>query len=88
VHAFKKKHLSSAFSPRSLAAQEGIIQKCTDTFVTKIGPLSRKAKTGVNMVEWFEMNAFDLLGEMAFGESFGCVDEGEGTLGSPYSEVS
>lgn len=28
------------------------------------------------MVKWFEMNAFDLLGEMAFGESFGCIAEG------------
>ncbi|KAK9771323.1 putative Cytochrome P450 monooxygenase [Seiridium cardinale] len=27
------------------------------------------------MVKWFEMNAFDLLGEMAFGESFGCIAE-------------
>ena len=45
-----------------------------------------KAVVGVtlgNMVEWFEMSAFDLLGEMAFGESFGCVAEGEFPLSSP-----
>ncbi|MCJ1457139.1 hypothetical protein MMC28_007506 [Mycoblastus sanguinarius] len=29
------------------------------------------------MTEWFEMIAFDILGEMAFGESFGCVEQGE-----------
>ncbi|KAI2601919.1 putative cytochrome P450 [Hypoxylon sp. NC1633] len=75
VHASKKKHLLAAFSPRSLAAQESIIQRCSDEFVAKIGPLSRKGKEGINMVKWFEMNAFDLLGEMAFGESFGCVAE-------------
>ncbi|KAK3684172.1 cytochrome P450 [Podospora appendiculata] len=28
---------------------------------------------GINIVEWLEMNSFDLLGEMAFGESFGCI---------------
>ncbi|KAI4861117.1 putative cytochrome P450 [Hypoxylon rubiginosum] len=75
VHASKKKNLLAAFSPRSLAAQESIIQRCSDAFVAKVGPLSRKSKDGINMVEWFEMSAFDLLGEMAFGESFGCVAE-------------
>ncbi|OTA96863.1 hypothetical protein M434DRAFT_392544 [Hypoxylon sp. CO27-5] len=75
VHASKKKHLLAAFSARSLAAQESIIQRCTDAFVAKIGPLSRKGKVGIDMVKWFEMNSFDLLGEMAFGESFGCVAE-------------
>ncbi|KAK9424328.1 putative Cytochrome P450 monooxygenase [Seiridium unicorne] len=64
-----------AFSPQSLAAQESIIQRCTDAFVTKIGPFSQEDESDVNMVEWLEMNAFDLLGEMAFGESFGCIAE-------------
>ncbi|KAI1091695.1 putative cytochrome P450 [Rostrohypoxylon terebratum] len=75
VHAAKKKNLLAAFSPRSLAAQESIIQGCTDAFVAKVGPLSRKNEAGIDMVKWFEMNAFDLLGEMAFGESFGCIAE-------------
>ncbi|KAI0883025.1 putative cytochrome P450 [Annulohypoxylon maeteangense] len=75
VHASKKKNLLAAFSPRSLTAQESIIQRCTDAFVAKVGPLSRKDKAGIDMTKWFEMNAFDLLGEMAFGESFGCVAE-------------
>ncbi|KAI1409848.1 putative cytochrome P450 [Hypoxylon sp. FL1857] len=75
VHASKKKNLLAAFSARSLAAQESIIQRCTDAFVAKIGPLSRKDEEGVDLTKWLEMNAFDLLGEMAFGESFGCVAE-------------
>ncbi|KAI1206783.1 putative cytochrome P450 [Annulohypoxylon truncatum] len=75
VHSSKKKNLLAAFSPRSLAAQENIIQRCTDAFVAKVGPLSRKTEAGIDMTKWFEMNAFDLLGEMAFGESFGCIAE-------------
>ena len=31
---------------------------------------------GLNMTKWFEMVSFDILGEMAFGEGFGCVDRG------------
>lgn len=49
---------------------------CTDSFVEKVGPLSREDKKGLNITEWFEMNSFDLLGEMAFGQSFGCISGG------------
>ena len=35
------------------------------------------------------MIAFDILGEMAFGESFGCIDQGSSvTLVSVYTEIS
>ncbi|KAL3417255.1 BCL4p [Phlyctema vagabunda] len=31
---------------------------------------------GLNMTKWFEMISFDILGEMAFGEGFHCVEDG------------
>jgi hypothetical protein len=49
--------------------------------VEKIGPLSRKrGGQGINVVEWLEMITFDILGEMAFGEGFGCVERGNAIL--------
>ncbi|KAI0533247.1 cytochrome P450 [Xylaria digitata] len=75
AHARKKKHLTPAFSARALVAQEAIIQRCLDAFVAKIGPVSQRSPLGINMVSWFEMNAFDLFGEMSFGESFDCIAE-------------
>ena len=77
VHARKKKNLVAAFSAKALAAQEPIVQECLDRFVDKLGPLSRQSDgRGIDVVEWFEMAAFDILGEMAFGEGFGCIDRG------------
>ncbi|KAF2753069.1 putative cytochrome P450 [Pseudovirgaria hyperparasitica] len=73
VHAQKKKNLTPAFSLKALNAQEPIIQRCIDEFVAKIGPLS--LTNGLNVTKWYEMVSFDILGEMAFGESFGCVRE-------------
>jgi hypothetical protein len=29
----------------------------------------------VDVVDWFHWFAFDLVGELAFGEAFGCLDE-------------
>ncbi|KAF6809469.1 Isotrichodermin C-15 hydroxylase 6 [Colletotrichum plurivorum] len=75
VHARKKRNLTAAFSARALAEQEPIVQACLDRFVDKLGPLSRASGgKGLDVVRWMEMIAFDVLGEMAFGEGFGCVE--------------
>ena len=53
------------------------MQGVVDVFVRKIGGAGLGEKEGgVNLTEWFEMVAFDVLGEMAFGEGFGCVENG------------
>ena len=76
-HALKKKNLLAAFSTKALNAQEALVQQCWDRFVEKVGPLSRETPGGIDIVKWFEMATFDILGEMAFGESFYCVENGE-----------
>ncbi|KAJ8128638.1 hypothetical protein O1611_g4996 [Lasiodiplodia mahajangana] len=73
----KKKNLLAAFSAKALSAQEGIMHRCIDGFVAKIGTESQKSPNGVNMIEWFDMSSFDLFGEMAFGETFGSVASGK-----------
>lgn len=76
-----KTSLSGAFSTKALSEQESIVQKCVDEFVSEIGRRcddgERGAKKGLNMTKWFEMVYFDILGEMAFGESFRCVESGK-----------
>lgn len=74
-HARMKKSLTNAFSTKALLDQEHIIQRCIDGFVNKIGHATKREK-GVNVSDWYEMIAFDILGEMAFGESFRCVENG------------
>ena len=32
---------------------------------------------GLSLTEWYEMVAFDVLGEMAFDESFCCIERGK-----------
>ncbi|KAK5631624.1 hypothetical protein RRF57_007338 [Xylaria bambusicola] len=76
-HAIKKKNLLAAFSTKALNAQETLVQQCWDQFVEKIGPLSRETPGGIDIVKWFEMATFDILGEMAFGEGFHCVETGK-----------
>lgn len=68
--------LSAAFATKALVDQEDIITKSVDEFVDRIGELGA-GETGLNMTKWYEMVAFDTLGEMAFGQSFESVKKGK-----------
>ena len=70
-----KRTLSAAFSTKALNEQEAIVQRCINAFVDKLGQVGAGPK-GINAVEWYEMIAFDILGEMAFGETFHCIEKG------------
>lgn len=76
-HKRMKTFLSAAFSTKALSQQEDIVSQVLDDFVDKIGNNDGQSVRGLNMTKWFEMVAFDLLGEMAFGESFHCIENGE-----------
>lgn len=78
-HAQMKKSLSAAFSTKALIQQESIVKRCVDGFVQRVGA-DGACEKGLNMTKWFEMIAFDILGEMAFGETFHCVENGKHAL--------
>lgn len=76
-HSVMKRNLVSAFSTRALLEQESIISLCIDRFIEKVGAAMDGARhEGLNMTKWYEMLSFDILGEMAFGESFHAVENG------------
>jgi hypothetical protein len=62
-HTRMKKSLSPAFSLRSLKDQEVIVSQCVDRFVSRVGEPELNAE-GLNMTKWYEMVAFDILGEL------------------------
>jgi hypothetical protein len=72
----KRSMFSGAFSAKSLAEQEEVLQRCINDFVVKVGKLGNNDK-GLDMRKWYEMISFDILGEMAFGESFNCIENGK-----------
>ncbi|EKG12700.1 Cytochrome P450 [Macrophomina phaseolina MS6] len=78
-HRRMKQTLTAAFSTKALLEQESIVRGCVDEFVDAVGQASAASSggTGVDVTKWYEMLAFDILGEMAFGESFNCVKDGK-----------
>lgn len=75
-HGHMRKYLSHAFSDKSLKAQEPLIDEVVNEFVSQLGMHGSK-KGGIDIVVWFNLATFDIIGSLAFGESFGGVRSGQ-----------
>lgn len=75
VHSRMRKSLTPAFSTKALVEQESIVQSCIDGFIEKVGERGTREE-GLDLSKWVEMLALDIVGEMAFGESFHCIENG------------
>ena len=71
-----RKYLSHAFSDRSLKEQEDLVSEIVDEFVSQLG-IHASGKDGANLVLWFNLTTFDIIGSLAFGESFGGLKSGQ-----------
>lgn len=71
--------MEHGFTQKALRAQETIIQSYVTLLMTR---LREKAIRGppdavVDMVDWFNFVIFDLIGDLGFGEPFGCLGESQ-----------
>lgn len=73
-HARYRRLYSPGFSLRSLREQEPLIQNYVNLFVNGLGRDCDSGKTAVDMVQWFNWTTFDIIGDLAFGEPFGCLE--------------
>ncbi|KAK8110606.1 uncharacterized protein PG998_007063 [Apiospora kogelbergensis] len=65
--------LSPGFNPRALRNQESVIHHYADLFVDTLRRLSAGEHKEVDIGDAFNWVTFDILGELAFGESFNAV---------------
>ena len=75
-HKDMRKYLSNAFSDRSLKEQEYLISGVIDLFIQQIGRRGQ-IPGGLDMTMWFNLMTFDVIGELAFGNSFNGVASGK-----------
>lgn len=70
-HSRFRRLVSHAFSDKALREQETLIRSYTDLLIKR---LYENTNAGpVDMVAWYNWTTFDLIGDLAFGESFGCL---------------
>ncbi|PVH86386.1 cytochrome P450 [Cadophora sp. DSE1049] len=76
-HRRMRRLLSHAFSEKALTAQVPLINSYVDKLIDN---LRRKANesggsTTLDVVKWYNYTTFDILGDLAFGEPFGCLED-------------
>jgi cytochrome P450 len=65
-----------AFTDKSLALQEPIIGGYVDLLVKRLREIADSGPS-TNMVRWYNYTTFDLIGDLAYGESFKGLEEGK-----------
>jgi cytochrome P450 len=74
-HSRMRRLLAHAFSEKALRGQEDILKHYIGLFMTRMREQSASGDV-VDMVKWFNFTTFDIIGDLAFGESFGCLESG------------
>ncbi|PYI11212.1 cytochrome P450 [Aspergillus sclerotiicarbonarius CBS 121057] len=75
-HTRYRKAMAHAFSAKGLQAQEPFLVGYVDKLITRLHDIA-ESQLPVNMVKWYNLTTFDLIGDLAFGESFGGLDSSE-----------
>lgn len=75
-HRRLRQLLSPAFSDKALQAQKQFIQGYVDLLIQQLRTKS-EVQDIVNVVKWFSFTTFDIIGDLAFGEPFGMLKDGE-----------
>ncbi|KAF6822561.1 trichothecene c-15 hydroxylase [Colletotrichum plurivorum] len=75
-HARYRRILSHGFSAKSMQEQQPIIKSYIDLLIDRLHTVSAENKP-VDVVAWYNYTTFDIIGDLAFGESFGCLDSSD-----------
>ncbi|KAJ5928246.1 hypothetical protein N7466_007202 [Penicillium verhagenii] len=78
-HSGQKRLLTHAFSVRSLQEQEQLIVGYIDLFIQRLGryTTTEGESEALDLVHWLNFLTFDIIGDLAFGEPFGCLENSE-----------
>jgi cytochrome P450 len=74
-HSRQRRLLSHAFSEKALRSQEDILNGYLNLLISKLA-VESESKRVANMVQWYNFTTFDIIGDLAFGEPFGCLEAG------------
>ncbi|KAG8168201.1 hypothetical protein KVR01_003890 [Diaporthe batatas] len=73
AHAEQRRTLSHAFSARALRDQEDVVHLYVDLLLRQLNVLGAGGSIPVNATEIWNWLTFDVIGDLAFGEPFGCL---------------
>lgn len=72
-HSRFRRTLSHAFSETSLRAQEPLVNGYVDLLIQRLHEHCDAGRKSLDMVSWYNFTTFDIIGDLAFGEPFNCL---------------
>ncbi len=75
-HSRIRKAWAYGFSDKALKDQEPLITSHVDRLISRLRQQchSREQSAVLDIVKWYNFCVFDIIGDLAFGESFGCLE--------------
>jgi cytochrome P450 len=79
-HARFRRIISHGFSAKVMQAQQPLITQYVDLLMKRLrerthGEDGQPRDAVVDLAAWFNFTTFDIIGDLAFGEPFGCLEE-------------
>ena len=75
-HLRMRRVLGQAFSKKGLKEQEPIIRSYVDLLIHKLRePQVSTGENSVNIVKWYNWTTFDIVADLALGETFNCLGD-------------
>lgn len=72
IHAYKRRFVNHLYSLTSILESEHYVDDCTHAFMAQFESFAESGAT-IDLGQWLQMYAFDVIGELFFGEAFGFV---------------
>ncbi|KAL5358523.1 cytochrome P450 [Aspergillus floccosus] len=72
-HGNLRRQLAHGFSEKSMRDQEPLIRQYVDLLIRKLREHSVGGQP-VSLSDWYNYTTFDIIGDLAFGEPFGCLE--------------
>jgi cytochrome P450 len=73
-HSLLRRQLAHGFSDKAMREQEPLITKYVDLFIQRLHEHSA-ASNPLDLGSWYNFTTFDIIGDLAFGEPFGCLSD-------------
>ncbi|KXX82516.1 Isotrichodermin C-15 hydroxylase [Madurella mycetomatis] len=74
-HSRLRRAIAHGFSDRAMREQEPLIQRYVDLLAKGLRESGEEGKKPLDLVKWYNWATFDIIGDLTFAESFGCLEE-------------
>jgi Cytochrome P450 len=85
IHSIRRRQLSHSFSQVSILQMEFYIDGCVEQLVDALDQRARNEEI-IDLKSWIQLYIFDVLGELAFSQSFGAIQSGDTSILPPVKD--